>query len=60
WAYPFSLISLGALMLYQVYSIFFIKASFGMIGLTIFDILILWMITIEYKKVRLKLATKAI
>jgi len=60
WAYPFSLISLGALMLYQVYSIFFIKASFGMIGLTIFDILILWMITIEYKRVRLKLTTKAI
>jgi len=60
WAYPFSLISLGALMLYQAYSIFFVKASLGMIGLTIFDILILWMITIEYKRVRLKLATKAI
>ena len=50
WAYPFSLISLGALMLYQVYDIIFIKASLGMIGLTIFDIFILWMISVEYKK----------
>jgi len=58
WAYPFSLISLGALTLYQVYSIFLIKVSFGMIGLTIFDVFILWMITVEYKKVKEKLAKK--
>ena len=59
WAYPFSLITLGALMLYQVYSIFFVKASIGMIGLTIFDIFILWMITVEYKKVKSKLEQKS-
>jgi uncharacterized membrane protein len=59
WAYPFSLISLGALMLYQVYSIFFVKASFGMIGLTIFDVFILGMITVEYKKVKTKLQQKS-
>lgn len=59
WAYPFSLISLGILMLYQVYTIFFVKASLGMILLTIFDVLILWLIWREYGKIRPTLAAKA-
>ncbi len=41
WAYPFSLITLGALMIFQLYSIFFIKVSVGLIILTIFDVFIL-------------------
>ena len=53
WAYPFSLISLGALMIYQVYSIVYVKASIGMILLTIFDLFVLWMIWQEFAKVRL-------
>ena len=52
WAYPFSLITLGLLMLYQLYTIFFVKASVGMILLTIFDVFILWLIWREYGKVR--------
>jgi uncharacterized membrane protein len=56
WAYPFSLISLGALMLYQLYSIFFVKASIGMILLTIFDVFILWLIWREYGKVKTQLS----
>jgi uncharacterized membrane protein len=48
WAYPFSLITLGLLMLYQIYSIFFVHRSIGMILLTLFDIIILWMIWREY------------
>ena len=55
WAYPFSLISLGLLMLYQTYTIFFVHASIGMILLTIFDIIILWLIWREYGKVKYKL-----
>jgi uncharacterized membrane protein len=47
WAYPFALISLGILMLYQVYSIY-VRASIGMILLTIFDVFILGMIWREY------------
>jgi uncharacterized membrane protein len=58
WAYPFSLITLGALMLYQVYSIVFIKPSLGFILLTIFDIFILWLIWREFGKVRLQTARK--
>ncbi|MEO7364181.1 MAG: DUF2127 domain-containing protein [Candidatus Saccharimonadales bacterium] len=52
WAYPFSLISLGALMIYQVYTIFFVQVSVGMILLTIFDVFILWLIWREYGKVK--------
>jgi uncharacterized membrane protein len=52
WAYPFSLITLGLLMAYQVYSIVFVKPSVGMILLTTFDVFILWLIWREYAKVR--------
>jgi len=52
WAYPFSLITLGLLMLYQLYDILFVKASLGMIVLTVIDVFILWLIWREYGKVR--------
>ena len=58
WSYPFSLITLGALMIYQIYSILFVKASTGMILLTAFDIFVIWMIWQEYLKVRLKQNSK--
>jgi uncharacterized membrane protein len=51
WAYPFSLITLGLLMTYQVVSIS-IKPSIGMILLTIFDAFILFLIWREYRKIR--------
>jgi len=53
WAYPFSLISLGLLMLYQVYSLS-VTFSVGMLLLTGFDVLVLALIWREYGKVRLK------
>jgi uncharacterized membrane protein len=56
WAYPFSLIALGILMLYQVYTIIFVKVSVGMILLTVFDILILILIWREYGNVKTRLA----
>ncbi len=51
WAYPFSFITLGALLLYQFYSLYE-KITLGMSILTIFDVFILWLIWREYKKVR--------
>ncbi len=57
WAYPFSLITLGLLTLFQVISIIH-KASIGMIALTLFDIFILWLIWREYQKVKSKLSPK--
>lgn len=52
WAYPFSLMTLGLLVVYQLYSIFFVKPSIGMILLTVFDVFILWLIWREYGKIR--------
>lgn len=58
WAYPFSLITLGLLMLYQIYTIIFVRLSIGMVLLTIFDIFILWLIWREYGKLRLMLSVE--
>lgn len=52
WAYPFSLITLGALTLYQVYDIIFGAGSILVILLTIFDIAILALIWREFQKVK--------
>ena len=52
WAYPFSIITLGLLMVYQLYSIVLVKLSIGMILLTVFDGFILWLIWREYGKVK--------
>ena len=52
WAYPFSLVTLGLLVVYQLYDIFFVKPSVGMVALTIFDVFILWLIWREYKKIK--------
>jgi uncharacterized membrane protein len=59
WAYPFSLITLGLLMLYQLYTIFFVHPTIGMILLTIFDVFILWLIWREYGKVKALLVREA-
>jgi uncharacterized membrane protein len=56
WAYPFSLVTLGLLMLYQAYTLIFVRASVGMLLLTIFDVFILLLIWREYGKVRLDTA----
>lgn len=52
WAYPFSLISLGALTLYQVYDIIFGTGSIVVIALTVVDIAILALIWREFQKVK--------
>lgn len=52
WAYPFSLITLGVLTLYQFYEIVFVKISLLMVILTVFDVLILGLIWREYSNMR--------
>lgn len=52
WVYPFALIGLGLIMLFQVYTIV-VDASFGLIVLTVFDIGILGMIWLEYGKAKI-------
>lgn len=51
WAYPFSLVTLGMMMVYQVYEIL-LHSSIPMLLLTIFDIGVLWLIWREYGKVK--------
>lgn len=51
WAYPFALISLGLLTLYQIYDIIFGAGSIFVIILTVFDLAILILIWREYQKV---------
>lgn len=57
WAYPFSLIMLGLFIIYQLYSII-VDVSLGMILLTIFDVLIVWLIWHEYGKAKIEFAKK--
>ncbi len=52
WAYPFSLVALGAFVLYQLYSIY-VHVSVGMVLLTVFDVFIIWLIWREYGKAKL-------
>lgn len=54
WAYPFALISLSVLTLYQVYDIVFGHGSAVVILLTVLDIAILALIWREYQKVRVQ------
>ena len=55
WAYPFALVTIGLMTLYQIYEVLFVRASLFMVALTVFDIFVLWMIWYEYKHRRKKL-----
>lgn len=51
WAYPASLIALGLFMSYQVYR-FIETHSLIMLGLTVFDLVVMWLIWHEYRIMR--------
>ena len=51
WSYPASLAALGAFMVYQVYR-FSYTHSFGLIVLTVFDAVVMWLIWQEWQAVR--------
>lgn len=50
WAYPASLVVLGLFMIYQIYRYSFTHAV-GLVLLTIFDAVVLWLIWHEYRHV---------
>jgi uncharacterized membrane protein len=50
WAYPASLVVLGLFMIYQIYQII-IGHSALLIALTLFDMIIMWLIWHEYRLV---------
>lgn len=51
WAYPVSLVVLGLFILYQIYRFTFTH-SLGLIALTVFDLILIWLVTHEYKLIR--------
>lgn len=52
WAYPSSLAVLGLFVLYQIYQIA-VAFSLFLVGLTLFDFVVMWLIWREYQVVRL-------
>jgi uncharacterized membrane protein len=50
WAYPASLVVLGLFMIYQIYEIAIGHSAF-LIALTLFDIIVMWLIWHEYRLV---------
>jgi uncharacterized membrane protein len=55
WVYPFALVTLTVLLAIQVYSIT-LRTSVGLIVLSVFDMFVIGMIWLEYKKAKGKLA----
>jgi uncharacterized membrane protein len=55
WAYPASLIVLGLFIAYQVYR-YTLTHSLALVALTIFDVVVIWLIWHEYRVMRHHLA----
>lgn len=51
WAYPVSLIVFGGFVVYQVYR-FTLTGGIGLIALTVFDLIVMWLIWLEYRAAR--------
>jgi len=54
WAYPASLVTLSLFIAYQIYR-FTLTHSIALILLTLFDLLVIWLILHEYRLIRLHL-----
>jgi uncharacterized membrane protein len=57
WAYPVSLVVLGLFIVYQLYR-FSYTHGFGLIVLTVFDVVVMGLIWHEYRLVRRQLASR--
>lgn len=53
WAYPVSLLVFGGFVVYQVYR-FDVIGGVGLILLTTLDLIVMWLIWLEYRAVRLR------
>ena len=49
WAYPWLMGLLGAFIAYQLYVVVFVKFSWGLVALTAFDTLLVWLTWREYR-----------
>jgi uncharacterized membrane protein len=57
WAYPSMIVLLGGFIVYQLYRMTFAPSMF-LVGLTIFDAIVIWLTAAEYKKQKKKLVTQ--
>lgn len=51
WAYPIAVIAFGAFIVYQLYR-FTLTHSIGLILLSVFDLVVIWLIWLEYRALR--------
>ncbi len=51
WAYPVALIVFGGFVVYQIYR-FALTGSAGLIALTLVDLIVIWLIWLEYRAMR--------
>jgi uncharacterized membrane protein len=56
WAYPLAIVVLGLFIVYQIYRLA-LQVSFGLLALTLFDIFIVGLTVLEYRKHRARVAT---
>jgi len=52
WGYPLSIAVFGGFIVYQIYR-FTVTGGIGLIVLTIFDLVVIWLIWLEYRVVKL-------
>lgn len=51
WGYPLSIVVFGGFIVYQIYR-FTLTGGIGLIALTVFDLIVIWLIWLEYRAVR--------
>lgn len=54
WAYPVAIVVFGGFIVYQIYR-FTLTGEFGLITLSLFDLMVIWLVWPEYKTVKLRL-----
>ena len=53
WAYPVSIAVFGGFIVYQVYH-FALMGGFGLIALSVFDPIVIWLVWLEYRAMKLR------
>jgi uncharacterized membrane protein len=51
WAYPVAVLVFGAFIIYQLYR-FMLTQGLGLIVLSLFDLVVIWLIYVEYRALK--------
>ena len=55
WAYPMAIVVFGGFIAYQMYR-YTLTGGLGLVALTVFDVVVVWLIWLEYRAVKAKAA----